>query len=80
MMVFGNQIKSGRALAGLNQTELARAAGITRQALVNMEGAGADRVTSRGATVARVAAALGARNVMMVPSGCVRIDGASLDG
>jgi DNA-binding XRE family transcriptional regulator len=69
--VTGNQIRAARCLAGIDQATIAKAAGLTRQALVAMERSGPCPVVSRASSVARVLAALGARGVMLVPNGVV---------
>jgi DNA-binding XRE family transcriptional regulator len=69
--MLGNQVRAARILAGLDQITVAKAAGITRQALIAMEGYGSNPVKSRKSTQARVLAALGQHGVMMVPNGVV---------
>jgi transcriptional regulator with XRE-family HTH domain len=75
MMVFGSQIAAARALVGATQAEIAREAKVTREALIRLERAGPRPVVSRDATVAKVAAALGARGAMLTPNGVVRVGG-----
>jgi DNA-binding XRE family transcriptional regulator len=70
-VISGNQLKAGRALAGLTQDELASAAGICPQTLNHMESSGARPALGRKASQAAVLAALGAHNVMLVPYGVV---------
>jgi hypothetical protein len=58
-------IKSGRALAGLSQKGLAKAADFSIQTLSRMEASGAKPIVSRDSTTVAVLAALGRRGVMM---------------
>jgi hypothetical protein len=70
-VVTGNMIKAGRALAGLSQKGLAKAAGT--RTLSRMEASGAEPIVSRNSTTVAVLAALGRHGVMLVPGGVVRV-------
>jgi DNA-binding XRE family transcriptional regulator len=69
--VSGYQMRAARALIGASQSDIAAAAGLTRQTIERMEGSGSQPVVSRDATVGAVLAALGAKGVMLVPRGVV---------
>jgi hypothetical protein len=64
-VITGNMIKAGRALAGMSQIGLAKAAGIPTQTLSRMEGSGAKPIVSRDRSTVPVLAALGRHGVMM---------------
>ena len=68
-MVDGRQIRAARAMLGWRREELLQAAGISRSALLRMEGALAD---SRGSTINKVAKALPVAGIEFV----TRQDGA----
>jgi transcriptional regulator with XRE-family HTH domain len=67
----GYQMRAARALIGASQSDIAAAAGLTRQTIERMERSGSQPIVSRDSTVAAVLAALGARGVMFVPNGVV---------
>lgn len=46
MLTTGNQLKAARALAGMDQKELARRAGVNPNTIVAMEKKGAETLTS----------------------------------
>jgi transcriptional regulator with XRE-family HTH domain len=54
-----------------SQSDIAAAAGLTRQTIERMERSGSQPVVSRDATVGAVVAALGAKGVVFVPHGVV---------
>jgi DNA-binding XRE family transcriptional regulator len=60
-------------LVGADQIDIAKAAGISRQSLVNIEGKGVNEVKSRDITLAKILRALGERGAMLVPDGVVRV-------
>jgi DNA-binding XRE family transcriptional regulator len=68
-MLTGNQIAAGRALAGVTQATIAKAAGIPRQTLARMEASGAGPVVGRKSNQAKVLAALGSHGVMLLQRG-----------
>ena len=58
MLTTGNQLKAARSLAGLNQTELAKLANVTRSTISAMEGKGARTLGSGIDTIKTVMNAL----------------------
>jgi transcriptional regulator with XRE-family HTH domain len=58
MLTTGNQLKAARALAGLNQGELAKMAGLNIATISAMEGKAGDTLTSGLDTVQAVMRAL----------------------
>ena len=58
MLSTGNQLKAARALAGLDQAELAKRAKISVTTISNMEGVGAKTLRSSFETVRAVQRAL----------------------
>jgi len=56
--VSGNQIRAARALAGLEQRQLASASGVSVNTIRNMEARGTGRVRVRLETMGKVTAAL----------------------
>ena len=58
MLVTGNQLKAARALAGVDQQEVADAAGVNVNTIRNMEARGANPITSSAVTVRNVQIAL----------------------
>src|SRR5262245_44545751 len=63
MLITGNQLKAARALAGVDQHELADSAGINVNTIRNMEARGAEPITSSAVTVRKVQLALEARGI-----------------
>jgi transcriptional regulator with XRE-family HTH domain len=63
MLTTGNQLKAARSLAGLNQTDLAKLANVTRSTISAMEGKGAQTLGSGIDTIKRVMDALDAAGV-----------------
>ena len=63
MLITGNQLKAARALAGVDQHELADSAGINVNTIRNMEARGAEPITSSAVTVRKVQLALAARGI-----------------
>lgn len=57
-MVTGNQLRAARALAGLNQEQLATKAGVNINTVRNMEGRASEVLVSGLDTVMKVQAAL----------------------
>jgi hypothetical protein len=68
-VITGNMVKAGRALAGISQLALAKAAGIPTQTISRMEASGAQPIVSRDSTTVAVLAALGRHGVMLQPRG-----------
>ena len=58
MLTTGNQLKAARALAGLNQNELAKLAGLNISTISAMEGKGAKTLGSGIDTIKRIMDAL----------------------
>jgi transcriptional regulator with XRE-family HTH domain len=54
MLTTGNQLKAARALAGLDQIQLADLAGLNVNTIRNMEGANAGPIAGRSANVQTV--------------------------
>jgi hypothetical protein len=67
--ITGNMIRAGRALAGIDQRKLAKAADMHIQTLSRMEASGAEPIVSRDSTTVAVLAALGRHGVLMQPRG-----------
>lgn len=66
MVVCGNQIKAARALLGLEQIELAVAAGVSVNTLRSMEASGRDQVSGRIDTINKIAQALKLAGVIFI--------------
>jgi transcriptional regulator with XRE-family HTH domain len=69
MLSTGNQLKAARALAGLDQATLAKAAGISPNTISAMESKGAETLTSGLDTIRAVAKALEAAGVELLNDG-----------
>ncbi|RVJ07841.1 XRE family transcriptional regulator [Sinorhizobium meliloti] len=54
MLTTGNQLKAARALAGLEQKEVAEKAGVNVNTIRNMEAAGAGQIAGRAQNVQNV--------------------------
>ncbi len=54
MLTTGNQLKAARALAGLEQKEVAEKAGVNVNTIRNMEAAGAGQIAGRAQSVQTV--------------------------
>ena len=63
----GNQLKAARALAGIEQTALAEAAGVSVNTIRNMEAAAAETVKVRLDTLNKVREALETAGVIFIP-------------
>jgi hypothetical protein len=63
MLITGNQLKAARALAGVDQLGVAKAAKVAVNTIRNMESRGADPITSGAVTVRNVQSALEAAGV-----------------
>lgn len=74
MLTTGNQLKAARYLVGLEQADLAKAAGISKNTIGNMEARGADQLTSGFQTVMAVQRALEAAGVVFLADG-EQVDG-----
>jgi DNA-binding XRE family transcriptional regulator len=57
-LATGNQLKAARALAGVNQQQVADSAGVNVNTIRNMEARGAKPITSSAVTVRNVQLAL----------------------
>ena len=62
-LTTGNQLKAARALAGIDQQELADTAGVNVNTIRNLEGRGAELITSSVVTVRNVQLALEALGI-----------------
>jgi transcriptional regulator with XRE-family HTH domain len=62
-LTTGNQLKAARALAGVDQRQLANSAGINVNTIRNMEARGAKPITSGAVTVRHVQLALEALGI-----------------
>ena len=69
MLTTGNQLKAARALAGISQAELARAAEINVTTISAMEGKGSATLTSGLDTVRAIMVALEAAGVELLNHG-----------
>jgi transcriptional regulator with XRE-family HTH domain len=58
MLITGNQLKAARALAGVDQMDVAKAANVAVNTIRNMESRGHDPITSGAVTVRNVQRAL----------------------
>lgn len=57
-LITGNQLRAGRALAGVEQKWLAEKSGVSINTIRNMEARGAEAITSGAVTLRKVQAAL----------------------
>jgi transcriptional regulator with XRE-family HTH domain len=62
-LTTGNQLKAARALAGVDQRQIADSAGVNVNTIRNMEARGAKPITSSAVTVRRVQLALEALGI-----------------
>ena len=62
-LTTGNQLKAARALAGVDQQQLADSAGVNVNTIRNMEGRGTELITSSVVTVRNVQVALEALGI-----------------
>jgi len=62
-LATGNQLKAARALAGVDQQQVADSAGVNVNTIRNMEARGADLITSSAVTVRNVQLALEALGI-----------------
>ena len=69
MLTTGNQMKAARALAGMDQVTLAKAAKISTGTVSAMEGRGAEMLTSALGTVRSVMIALEATGIEFLDKG-----------
>lgn len=67
MLIISNQLKAARALAGLEQSELAARAKVNVNTIRNMEAAGMGPIPGRAVTVRAVQAALEAAGIEFIP-------------
>ena len=63
MLTTGNQLKAARALAGVDQQQVADAAGVNVNTIRNMEARGTKPITSSAVTVRSVQLALEAMGI-----------------
>lgn len=63
----GNQLKAARALASMNQEQLAQRSGVNVNTIRNMEARGADILVSGLDTVSKVQSALEAAGIAFIP-------------
>ena len=69
MLTTGNQLKAARALAGMGQDELAKAAGVNINTISAMEKRGAEVLTSGLNTIKAVMSALEAKDIEFLNHG-----------
>ncbi len=69
MLTTGNQLKAARALVGMEQTELAGAAGVSANTVRNMEASGSGAISGRAQTVQAIQRALEAVGVEFLNHG-----------
>lgn len=69
MLTTGHQLKAARALAGMDQATLARAAKISTNTVSGMEGKGSGTLTSGLDTVRAVMVALQAAGIQFLDNG-----------
>ena len=69
MLVTGNQLKAARSLAGVEQSDLAQAAGVHVNTIRKMEWKGAAEITSGADVVRKVQLALEAAGVEFLNHG-----------
>lgn len=75
MPITGNQVKAARALAGLEQIDLAERAGVSANTIRNMEARGAEVIRVRLDTIDAVRGALRAAGVILLEDGQLSNDG-----
>jgi transcriptional regulator with XRE-family HTH domain len=63
VLAIGNQLKAARALAGVDQQQVADSAGVNVNTIRNMEARGAEPITSSAVTVRNVQVALEALGI-----------------
>src|SRR3974390_953348 len=63
VLATGNQLKAARALAGVDQQQVADSAGVNVNTIRNMEARGAKPITSSAVTIRRVQLALEALGI-----------------
>jgi transcriptional regulator with XRE-family HTH domain len=66
MLITGNQLKAARALADIDQHELADLAGLNVNTIRNMEARGVEPITSSAVTIRKVQLALEARGIELL--------------
>jgi transcriptional regulator with XRE-family HTH domain len=69
MLTIGNQLKAARALAGLEQKEIAEMAGVNVNTIRNMEASGAAPIAGRAQNVQAVQRALEAAGIEFLNHG-----------
>jgi len=69
VLTTGNQLKAARALAGIEQTALAEAAGVSANTIRNMEASGTAAIAGRSVTVQAVQRALEAEGIEFLNHG-----------
>ncbi|WFU02285.1 hypothetical protein QA648_00425 [Rhizobium sp. CB3171] len=69
MLTTGNQLRAARALVAMDQTTLAKAAGVNKNTIVAMEKRGAEVLTSGLDTIQAVMRALEAEGVEFLNHG-----------
>lgn len=66
VLTTGNQLKAARALAGVDQHQVADSAGVNVNTIRNMEARGAELITSSAVTVRNVQLALEALGIELL--------------
>ena len=67
MLSSGNQLRAARSLLGLEQMQLAEAAGVSVNTIRNMEAAGSGAIGGRVQSLRSVQSALEAAGVQFIP-------------
>ncbi|WP_457660274.1 helix-turn-helix transcriptional regulator [Sinorhizobium medicae] len=69
MLTTGNQLKAARALAGLEQKDVAEKAGVNVNTIRNMEAAGAGQIAGRAQNVQNVQRVLEQEGIVFLNHG-----------
>lgn len=69
MLTTGNQLRAARALLGMEQSDLAKRAGLNVNTIRNMEGSGAGPIAGRATNIQSVQAALEAAGILFLNGG-----------
>ena len=69
MLTTGNQLRAARALLGMEQSDLAKRAGLNVNTIRNMEGSGAGLIAGRATNIQSVKAALEAAGILFLNGG-----------
>jgi transcriptional regulator with XRE-family HTH domain len=67
-----SQLKAGRALARMDQKDVARAAGVSENTYSSLESGAGEQISAHASTLRRVIGALEAEGIRFVPGGAIR--------